>query len=161
MARGQRNDIVRLRDRPWDELYAPVPESGCWIWLHATSTAGYGQIQMAGKLEYAHRLSYERAKGPIPAGMLACHRCDTPSCVNPDHIFVGTESDNRVDMHRKGRWVSRRQRLSLEQVREVDRRLSEGEAMSDLARSYGVVYATIQERIQKLRAGKYDRLPAS
>ncbi len=64
-----------------------------------------GQVHIRYKNQYAHRVAYELATGPIPEGMVVCHRCDTPACINPDHLFVGTQQDNIADMHRKGRRV--------------------------------------------------------
>jgi hypothetical protein len=97
-----------------DRFWSKVDTSGeCWIWAGARSTAGYGQITIEGRPTYAHRLSYEWAHGAIPDGLLVCHRCDTPACVHPDHLFAGTESDNRRDMVSKGR--HRPARLSGEQ----------------------------------------------
>lgn len=65
---------------------------------------GYGQLSVNGKLNLAHRFSYELAYGPIPNGLLVCHHCDNPRCVRPDHLFLGDHSANTVDMMSKGRW---------------------------------------------------------
>lgn len=87
------------------EKVIPVPESGCWLWTAAADPKGYGRFRLKGgrKGALAHRFAYELAYGPIPAGMNALHKCDTPSCVNPDHIFLGTLQDNVRDMDMKGR----------------------------------------------------------
>lgn len=85
----------------------PVPMAGCWLWSRAWGGVGqqaYGRawVRGRGKID-AHRLAYEVFKGPIPAGMMVCHTCDTPPCVNPDHLFLGTCKDNVTDMLRKHR----------------------------------------------------------
>lgn len=76
---------------------------GCWIWTAAKSKTGYGRFLYGGKNRLAHRLSYSFYIGEIPDGMLVCHKCDNPSCVNPDHFFIGTNDDNMIDMSKKGR----------------------------------------------------------
>lgn len=80
----------------------------CWLFTGWKTPRGYGQIQInaTGKRVYAHRLAYELTHGPIPAGMVICHRCDVPGCVNPDHLFAATQGDNIRDAHRKGRYTA-------------------------------------------------------
>jgi len=100
--------MARLADSSRIEASSiPEPMSGCWLWLGATTPNQrgmiYGVLSAGGKRVRAHRYSYEAYKGPIPAGMFVCHRCDNPSCVNPDHLFVGTNQDNVDDCCRKNR----------------------------------------------------------
>ena len=83
--------------------YMPVTESGCWIWLGATTQGGYGMTKVLGKTQLMHRLSFARANGYMPYGEIICHKCDVPSCMNPNHLFPGTQKDNVNDMIEKGR----------------------------------------------------------
>jgi DNA-binding XRE family transcriptional regulator len=80
------------------------PETSCWLWLGAASSDGYGVIKMRGRQGRTHRILWELVKGPIPIGMMVCHRCDRPLCVNPAHLFLGTAQDNVLDAISKGRW---------------------------------------------------------
>jgi hypothetical protein len=86
-----------------ERLSIPVTESGCWLWIGYLNHYGYGRFCLNGKAIGAHRASWIAFNGPIPIGMHVLHRCDVRSCVNPDHLFLGTQSDNVRDMHAKGR----------------------------------------------------------
>lgn len=82
------------------------PTTGCILWEGRLNPGGYGRISMrVGKRRWwmAHRIAYELASGPIPDGLLVMHRCDVRNCVNPDHLRLGTQSDNIRDMYAKGR----------------------------------------------------------
>lgn len=83
----------------------------CWIFTAGKDKNGYGQVQAAKTarelgVTRAHQMSYKIFKGDVPEGMFVCHTCDNPSCVNPNHLFVGTAQDNNDDMWAKGRWRS-------------------------------------------------------
>ena len=89
----------------WNAFWSKVDRSGeCWIWTGDKMPRGYGRVRRRDRTYVgAHRVAWEIVKGPIPAGLHVCHRCDNPPCVRPDHLFVGTASDNARDRDAKGR----------------------------------------------------------
>ena len=94
---------------PMDRLMQnmePCPMTGCWLWTGWVNHKGYGTLDLMGKSVRAHRLSWLLFNGPIPSGILVCHHCDIPCCINPAHLWLGTESQNRIDSFKKGRSVS-------------------------------------------------------
>lgn len=78
---------------------------GCWLWEGKILRPGmgYGLASQHAKWELAHRMSYKTFIGPIPDGMMVLHRCDVPSCVKPEHLYLGTQRENMHDMESKGR----------------------------------------------------------
>lgn len=123
----------------------------CWRWLGPKTKAGYGHFYLGGVHYYGHRLSYELHKSSPPHGLLVCHICDNPECTNPDHLFVGTSTDNVRDMQSKGRgWQPRMvgeshpcAKLSAQDVDNIRSNLRSGETGVSLARKYGVSTSTI------------------
>jgi hypothetical protein len=93
-----------LKER-FESKFIPEPFSGCWLWTGGSFNQRYGQMKSNGKRipQLAHRIAWELYRGQIPEGLCVLHRCDTPLCVNPDHLFLGTHRDNNLDMRVKGR----------------------------------------------------------
>jgi hypothetical protein len=96
-----------MRKNTKDDFWKKVDKSGdCWLWTGSIrNKKGYGEFRIAGKRISAHRFSYELKNGFIKESEIICHTCDTPLCVNPDHLFSGTHKDNCDDKIRKGRLV--------------------------------------------------------
>lgn len=129
--------------------------TGCWNWTGCKSrTTGYGYFQIWSdhmwKMKLAHRVSYQLFKGPIPKGKCACHSCDNTSCVNPNHLWAGTQNDNVQDMKRKGRGPKgvdyRRAKLTEHDVRlmrKLYRKHSREFGTPALAKRFGVTPMTI------------------
>lgn len=112
------SDLQRFFDRI-DKSPGFGPKKDCWIWRAPLVGGGYGQfvVTKANLKKYinAHRLSYIIYFEQIPYGMYVFHKCDNPSCVNPDHLFLGTQKDNRIDCIKKGRSI-RKIRIGLAKV---------------------------------------------
>jgi hypothetical protein len=86
-------------------FWSRIPRTtGCWEWKAGCFDNGYGAFKSQGKQYHAHRLVWELTRGKIPSGLLVCHKCDNPRCCNPEHLFLGTVSDNAKDAVAKGRW---------------------------------------------------------
>lgn len=94
--------VLTVHER-FDRLHIPVTESGCWLWLGAINRNGYGKVKLDRKHWTAHRWAWQLFRGDLPDSVCVLHRCDVRSCVNPDHLFLGTVQDNVDDMWRKGR----------------------------------------------------------
>lgn len=138
---------IPLEGRFWSK----VDKSGeCWLWTGGTNPKGYGKIKINGKWQLAHRVAYELQVGPIPPGLFACHHCDTPLCVRPEHLFLGTPRDNAHDMMAKGRHAfvagsnNPNARLTQQQVDEMRRLRKTGNyTFIQLGAMYGVSASTV------------------
>lgn len=94
--------IVKNEERFWAKV-AKLGVCSCWEWTGWRKETGYGRVRIDGRILYAHRVSWILANGPIPDDLRVLHRCDNPPCVNPDHLFLGTQGDNNADRDAKGR----------------------------------------------------------
>lgn len=137
---------MKIAER-FERRYIPEPNSGCWLWLSVPPTAVYGRFKIGGGQIGAHVASWRLHRGPVPPGLCVCHKCDVPTCVNPDHLFVGTHADNTADAKRKGRLrhyvnpgVAVIRKLTVEQRRHIR---SSHEPGVDLAERFGVSSAAI------------------
>ena len=147
-AADRKRDMV---DRFWEKVDKSAGPDGCWIWTRSMKD-GYGKIGLPGKnggWASAHRYSWELAHGPIQRGMLVCHKCDNPKCVNPAHLFLGTPADNLRDMYQKGRQPdysdgsrrgerNGRAKLTEETVIAIRKAVANGETYKDVACRYGI-----------------------
>jgi hypothetical protein len=131
---------LSLADRFWAKV--EYDKAGCWLWTASLSEDGYGYFGVhevdGWRMRKAHRIAYQLAYGPIPEGVRVLHTCDDPRCVNPEHLFLGTQTDNMRDMAAKGRGVYRA-RLTAEQVRTIRARYAAGGVTQrELGAEYGL-----------------------
>lgn len=122
---------------------------GCWEWTGNTLSNGYGQIDQMG----AHRVAWSLKNGPIPFGMFVCHKCDNPSCVRVDHLFLGSPKDNTADMLQKGRHPHGVEigtnKLTKAQIESIRSEYASGASQTSLAKKYGVGQPHISSIVRK------------
>jgi hypothetical protein len=163
--------IEQLRlaaDRFWSKVKVGEPGE-CWEWTASTAKAGYGQFMFKGQPRCAHRVAKILNTGEWPdSSVFACHKCDNPSCCNPDHLFWGTSGDNARDAAAKGRmWhppktqmvrahaklaadfangkISECAKFSADEVRDMRARYAGGESQTSIARSYLIRQSVVQK----------------
>lgn len=151
----------QLSDRLWNKVNKT---DTCWLWTGHTQRNGYGQISRGYRLgaAWVHRVSYELANGPIPKGLLVCHACDVPLCVNPAHLFLGTYADNARDAMQKKRlaWGERNRhaKFSTADIIEMRALASNATPKADIRRRFGISQSYLNS---VLRRDHWRNLPAA
>jgi hypothetical protein len=147
------------REKRFWALVRVSGEGDCWLWSGAKCDRGYGNVRWGprGKTKQlkAHRLSFEYANGKIPDDLCVLHKCDTPLCVNPAHLFLGTRADNNADKVAKGRQphhrgeTNPRAKLTKEDALDITKMLNAGVSQAEIARMFGVH----QTQISRVKRG--------
>ena len=139
-----------------------VDENGCWIWQRWKDKDGYGKFGKGRHRRLAHRAYYERYNGEIPSGKFVLHSCDNTSCVNPEHLMVGTHEDNMRDRNRKGRQgrspgiKNGQAKLNEMAIKEIRGMLKNGISQREVSELYGVRQGNIS-RIHLRKTWKHVR----
>lgn len=132
----------------------PEPNSGCTLWTGHTDVDGYGILKTGGRPQKAHRLAWVEARGPIPDGLCVCHKCDIRACINPDHLWLGTQAENIKDRDNKGRhWVHRgadqySAKLTEDDVRAIRASNQNGVVLGE---RYGISHKTVSDIRRRTR----------
>lgn len=129
----------------------------CWEWRGLVNSNGYGRFVVDNQHRLAHRMAHEYFIGPVPQGKVVCHACDNRLCVNPHHLWVGTQSDNLKDAAQKGRMFrpntngerNGNRKLSADDVRNIRAMFAGGQRRYKIAERYGVSPSTVGEIISR------------
>jgi hypothetical protein len=148
-----------LADKYWEKVDKQGPDD-CWNWTGAKTRLGYGSIGVDGKTMSAHRVAWAMEYGSLPDDKDVCHHCDNPGCVNPKHLFLGTETDNMRDKMSKGRGNQQKgerngnAKLTSEAVTHIRELAQQGRRLVDIAAIFGISDITVGA-IVKRRAWKH------
>lgn len=155
--------MKRTSQERFFEKVIRLPDDGCWLWTGGKTAKGYGQFRpnRPASMVLAHRFSWSVANGEIPEGLQCLHHCDTPGCVRPDHLFLGTHQDNMDDKVLKGRvsrggpgpYVTRKLELRFPEILE---RRKKGETLRSIAAAFECDPMTVRRFLVK--QGQYARL---
>lgn len=133
-----------------------INEKECIEFSGSKDESGYGLKTVNGKTRRVHRLVWEQYNGKIPDKMMVCHKCDNPSCINPTHLFLGTNSDNMKDMYKKGRGnnffkdKNPKRKLTQQQVIEIKKLLNNGKTQQEIAN----IFSVNRTLISQIKLGK-------
>ncbi len=146
---------MRKRITSLDDLlkHADAKPNGCRLWSRCTNRSGYGMVKWQGRMWRAHRLAWTLAFGEIPNDQCVCHACDVTGCIEPSHLFLGTNADNSADMKSKGRGRNGRlagehhgsAKLSEARVVVIRALLRDGLSLREIAARFGVGGTTIHD----------------
>jgi hypothetical protein len=139
------NPLARIL---WILKRIKIVESGCWCWIGSKNNKGYGYPNFIDGHRSAHRLSFEIFVRWIPKGKHVLHRCDNPKCVNPFHLFLGTNAENQADAARKNRKFHK---LTLGQVKEIRALALEGVRQKTIATTFGINRNNVSRIISRER----------
>lgn len=144
--------VIPIEKMFWDRV-DKRSDNECWHWTGTILPNGYGRLSHAGKNYSAHRVSYTLNKGKIHEGMVVCHKCDNPRCVNPSHLFLGTYADNTADMIAKGRQANgERQpqsKLTEQDIIRIRSICASGRSHKSVAREFGVSSVLIDKIVNR------------
>lgn len=144
-----------VEERFWEKVDKSAGPNGCWLWTASCNPGGYGAFGYHGSVTHAHRVAWELTNGSIPKGLGALHHCDNPPCVNPAHLFLGTQADNAKDAVSKGRMhpgeAHGRSKLTAADVLAIRAQYAEGGILQrELADAYSIspqqVYNIVHRR---------------
>lgn len=143
MSRFPNGRRLPFTERFWRMAQKGTPDE-CWHWLGSRDKHGYGRIFVKDRVHLATRVSYLLEHGELPQELCVCHRCDNPSCVNPQHLFLGTHRDNTHDMIRKGRRVLcvGSAKYSAVQIAEILDLRKGGAKLHEIAEKFGCAIST-------------------
>lgn len=151
----------------WMQCGIKTP-GGCVVWTGNKNNRGYGVVKVGRKKLQAHRFVWEQKHGPIPDGMCVCHKCDNTECVNPDHMFLGSHTQNMQDAAKKGRVYNMAtaaalvsNRLTDVQREEIKQKNAAGVGMGVLAREYGISRTSIKRVITGRRYGPVKQVESA
>lgn len=146
------------------KFFTPGNPGECWLWT-GRKCGGYGEFMFKSRLYKAHRIACSLSKELLPT-QLACHHCDTPACVNPDHLYAGSLKDNANDRERRNRQVHPRgsdhvhAKLTDERVMDIRSRAANGETQKDLAAAFGVARSLVSSIVNG-KAWKHVPMPVA
>jgi hypothetical protein len=140
-----------------DFLSEPEMNTGCRLWWGHSNHAGYGILHYGGRSNLAHRMRWTASFGEIPPGLFVCHKCDTPACINPAHLFIGTHQDNVNDRTAKGRSsgdlrlgvLRNNTKINSETVRYIRTQAAIGRSQRAIGEEVGLFQTTVSEIVRR------------